>query len=137
MAGDPIPEPGRARLTLYHVASPGYLPALGARLRGRDFMAADASSSEPVAIVNQSLADALWPTQDPIGREILIFGSHVLWNDLLAHGLVDELHFMIGAGVIGEGVPAFEARPPNSLRLLDTRTFAGSSLLLARYAVER
>jgi dihydrofolate reductase len=71
------------------------------------------------------------------GREILIFGSHVLWNDLLAHGLVDELHFMIGAGVIGEGVPAFEARPPNSLCLLDTRTFDGSSLLLARYAVER
>jgi dihydrofolate reductase len=71
------------------------------------------------------------------GREILIFGSHVLWNDLLAHGLVDELHFMIGAGVIGEGVPAFEARPPGSLRLLDTRTFDGSSLLLVRYAVER
>jgi putative ABC transport system permease protein len=71
--GDPIPEPGRARLTLYHVASPGYLPALGARLRGRDFMPADSSSSEPVAIINQDLADALWPAQDAIGREILIF----------------------------------------------------------------
>jgi hypothetical protein len=63
-----------------------------------------------------------------------VAGSHVLWNDLLATGLVDELHFMIGAG---EGVRAFETRPPGSLRLLDTRTFDGSSLLLARYAVER
>lgn len=71
------------------------------------------------------------------GREILIFGSHLLWNDLLANGLVDELHFMIGAGVVGEGVRAFETLPPGSLRLLDTRTFDGSSLLLARYAVER
>ncbi|HUR20709.1 MAG TPA: ABC transporter permease [Vicinamibacterales bacterium] len=71
--GDPIPEQGRARLTLYHVASPGYLPALGARLRGRDFTSADSSSSEPVAIVNQALAEALWPSQDPIGRQILIF----------------------------------------------------------------
>jgi dihydrofolate reductase len=70
------------------------------------------------------------------GREILIFGSHILWNDLLANGLVDELHFMIGAGVVGEGVRAFESRPPDSLRLLDTRTFDGSSLVLARYAVE-
>lgn len=71
------------------------------------------------------------------GREILIFGSHLLWNDLLANGLVDELHLMIGAGVLVDGVPAFEARPPGSLRLLDTRTFDGSSLILARYAVVR
>jgi dihydrofolate reductase len=49
-----------------------------------------------------------------------MFGSHLLWNDLLANGLVDELHFMIGAGVVGEGVRAFETRPPGALRLLDT-----------------
>lgn len=69
------------------------------------------------------------------GRDILVFGSHVLWNDLLAAGLVDELHLMIGAGVVGEGIRAFETRPPGALRLLDTRTFDGSSLLLVRYDV--
>ncbi len=71
------------------------------------------------------------------GREILVFGSHILWNDLLENGLVDELHLMIGAGVIGEGVRAFETKPPGSLRLLDTRTFDGSNLLLTKYAVEK
>ena len=71
------------------------------------------------------------------GGDILVFGSHILWNDLLANGLVDELHLMIGAGVVGEGVRAFETRPPGSLRLMDTRTFDGSSLLLVRYGVER
>jgi dihydrofolate reductase len=71
------------------------------------------------------------------GRDILVFGSHLLWNDLLTAGLVDELHLMIGPGVVREGVRAFEMRPPRSLRLLDTRTFDGSSLLLARYAVDR
>jgi len=71
------------------------------------------------------------------GRDILVFGSHILWNDLLAAGLVDELHLMIGPGVVGEGVRTFEVRPPGSLRLLDTRTFDGSSLFLVRYAVER
>jgi dihydrofolate reductase len=70
------------------------------------------------------------------GRDILVFGSHTLWNDLLAHGLVGELHLMIGAGVLGAGTPAFEGRPPVSLRLIDTRTWEGSSLILARYAVE-
>ena len=70
------------------------------------------------------------------GRDILTFGSHILWNDLLAHGLVDELHLMFGPGVLGEGIRAFETRPPVSLRLIDTRTWDNSSLLLAAYAVE-
>ena len=70
------------------------------------------------------------------GREILVFGSRTLWNDLLANGLVDELHLMIGAGVVGGGTPAFEGKPPVPLRLLGTRTWDGSSLVLARYAVE-
>jgi dihydrofolate reductase len=70
------------------------------------------------------------------GREILVFGSHILWNDLLARGLVDELHLMIGAGVLGAGTPAFDGQPPVSLRLMGTRTWDGSGLVLARYAVE-
>jgi dihydrofolate reductase len=74
--------------------------------------------------------------KDGPGRDIIVFGSHVLWNDLLAGGLVDEIHLMIGAGVVGEGVRAFESRPPAALRLLGTRGFEGSSLLLVRYAVE-
>jgi dihydrofolate reductase len=69
------------------------------------------------------------------GRDILVFGSHTLWNDLLVRGLVDELHLMIGAGVLGGGTPAFESRPPVSLRLIGTRTWDGSSLVLVRYAV--
>lgn len=70
------------------------------------------------------------------GRDILVFGSHTLWNDLLTHALVDELHLMIGAGVLGAGTPAFNGRPPVSLQLIDTRTWDGSSLVLARYAVQ-
>jgi dihydrofolate reductase len=74
--------------------------------------------------------------KDGPGRDILVFGSHTLWNDLLAHGLVDELHLMVGPGVLADGTRAFETRPPGSLRLVDTRTWDGSSLVLLRYAVE-
>jgi len=92
----------------------------------------------PTRLIRRADAHAEVATlKESPGREILIFGSHLLWNDLLVAGLVDELHLMIGAGVVGEGVRAFEARPPGSFRLLDTRTFDGSSLLLVRYAVER
>jgi dihydrofolate reductase len=68
------------------------------------------------------------------GGDILVFGSHTLWNDLLSAGLVDELHLMIGAGVLGDGTPIFDGKLAASLRLVGTRTWPDSSLLLTQYA---
>jgi dihydrofolate reductase len=56
------------------------------------------------------------------GKDIQVFGSHILWNDLLAHDLVDELHLMIGQVIVGAGTPVFAGQPPASLRLIETRT---------------
>lgn len=39
-------------------------------IRGRDFTAFDTSDSTPVVIVNQALADKLWPGKDPLGRRL-------------------------------------------------------------------
>jgi dihydrofolate reductase len=69
------------------------------------------------------------------GRDILMFGSHVLWNDLLTAGLVDELHFLIGSAFLGDGVPLFTG-PRTGLRLLDAKVLDGSQLILARYATD-
>jgi dihydrofolate reductase len=71
------------------------------------------------------------------GKDILVFGSHILWNDLLAHDLVDELHLMIGQVIVGAGTPVFDGQPAVSLRLIDTRTFSGSENILVRYKVRR
>jgi dihydrofolate reductase len=71
------------------------------------------------------------------GKDILVFGSRTLWNDLLANDLVDELHLMIGAVVVGGGTPMFGGQAADSLRLIDTRKWDGSENVLVRYEVPR
>ena len=52
-----------------YIVSPGYLKAMGMRLiEGRDISWQDASKSEKVVIINETVARKLWPGQDPIGR---------------------------------------------------------------------
>ncbi len=69
------------------------------------------------------------------GGDILVFGSATLWNDLYAHGLVDELHLMVGNAPIGGGQPAFSDGSDVRLTLLEARQLEGSQNVLLRYAV--
>jgi dihydrofolate reductase len=69
------------------------------------------------------------------GKDIVITGSRTLWNDLLSHDLIDEIHLMIGNLILGEGVPAFTGKQDASLRLIDVRTWDDSDNVLVRYEV--
>ena len=54
----------------YAVISPRYFSTLRLPLvAGRDFTEADDSSSQKVAIVNETFAKRFWPGKDPIGRQ--------------------------------------------------------------------
>jgi hypothetical protein len=47
----------------------GYFEALGIQLKsGREFSQSDRESSEPVVMINETLARTLWPGQDAVGK---------------------------------------------------------------------
>jgi dihydrofolate reductase len=69
------------------------------------------------------------------GRDIVMFMGRVLWNSLLEHKLVDELHLTYFPIVAGGGVPIFEGCPPVSLKLVHTRTWQGSGNVLMCFEI--
>jgi len=59
----------------FRVISPGFFAALGVPIiAGRDFNELDVQNKEPVAIISQTLAQRIFPSQDPINQ-------HVFWTD--------------------------------------------------------
>ncbi len=71
--GRPIPKPGERIGVAYRVCRPGYFSTMGiGLLRGRDFTEHDKSDSLAVIIINDQLARARWPGEDPIGRRVTL-----------------------------------------------------------------
>ena len=88
--GDPGPH-GAIR-----VVTPGYFTALGIPLlKGRYFTDEDRKGSQTVAIIDENLAKAYWPHEDPIGKQIRN-ANNSPWATIV--GIVGNIRFTTLAG---------------------------------------
>ena len=74
---------GQDSIHVFHnLVSPGHFRTLGIEmLAGRDFEAAD--SVAPVGIVNETLAQRLWPGQSPLGKRLRNVADEAPWIEIV------------------------------------------------------
>jgi putative ABC transport system permease protein len=74
--GRPTPRPGESPVAAYRAVMPGYFAAMRLPiLRGRDVAPSDTASAPGVVLVNEFLANRVWPGEDPIGKRLSFDGS--------------------------------------------------------------
>ena len=103
---------GREETTLAYNerVTPQYFDTLGIPLRrGRQFSADDVFGRTPVMIVNETMARALWPGEDPLGKRIGFQGPNPNWREVV--GVVGDVTFP-SFGVSGSIDTRFVAYQP-------------------------
>ena len=74
--GRPVAEGEAPPQTSWLTAGPGYFETLGIPLRrGRVFTAADDPDAPRVAVVNEAMAERLWPGESPLGQGLTLLGE--------------------------------------------------------------
>jgi predicted permease len=112
---------------LVYVVTPGYLRAMGTRVRGRDFSWSDGPHSQNVVIINKSYARFLasktrWTNDDAVGQIITSDPKSDPKNDLHIIAVVDDVHEENVDGEAGWQIyyPATQASPAGAQLVVRT-----------------
>ena len=68
------PPPGEDAFRIrYGIVGPDYFETLGARiLEGRGVRDVDSAASTPIAVVNRTFAERMWPGENPLGKRVIM-----------------------------------------------------------------
>ncbi|HEX8272981.1 MAG TPA: FtsX-like permease family protein [Longimicrobiaceae bacterium] len=107
------------RTARHHAVSPGFFRTHGVPvLRGRELVAADGPDGEPVAVINRTFGQRLFPNGEPLGKKVRVGGPGGRWYTVV--GIVADVR-PTGLGSGGEPVPALYLsalqHPPRSVAL--------------------
>ena len=121
----------RGRELRHKSVTPGYFAAAGLRLiRGRDFDANDTASSQPVIIVNQSLARRYFGDDNPVGSRIAFARPSPNSTWLTVVGVVaDEKQDSLDADVEPEAYAPHAQDTPNEMAVLVRAAIPPAALL--------
>src|SRR5438094_9778738 len=89
-------------------------------------------------IIRGDLAAEVAKLKEQPGRDLLIYGSGDLVDELTRHGLIDEYRLMVHPVIVGSGKRIFNGLTTTTLHLVDTTsTDCGVVVLTYTTAVER
>ena len=117
----------------------GFIPAWASRPQGEDEASIDWMNNTPKVVISNSLTESPWDNavvaggdlaetvtklKAQPGGDMIAYGGSTLVTELIAKGLLDELHLFVNPTAIGAGLPVF----PNDgayqrLRLVAARPF--------------
>ena len=139
--GKAYPRDSESPLAREGIVTAGYFETFQTPVRsGREFTPADTSTSQPVAIINESFARTHFPGVDPIGRQFKRIRPNAKEPWLTVVGVVPDL-LMQGIGnnnasPVGYYMPIAQSDVANSVRMaVRTRSEPGSVASLVRSAV--
>ncbi|HWA87465.1 MAG TPA: ABC transporter permease [Opitutus sp.] len=76
VVGRELPKPGHEAVAFTNGVSASYFATIGTRLlRGRIFDRTDTPTSPPVVVINDTMARALFPGENPVGRQLGVLGA--------------------------------------------------------------
>jgi dihydrofolate reductase len=81
-------------------------------------------------VLDGNVKDEVVELKQTAGKDILVYGSAQLVNDLVRHDLIDDVRIWVFPVVLGSGKRLFEDGVDATLRLVDTTTFESGVVVL-------
>jgi putative ABC transport system permease protein len=95
VVGRPKPAPGQEPVADVRIVSGDYFGAMGIPLlKGRLFEPTDTGDRAHVIVINQALADELFPGEDPLGRQLVLH-----WTDTIPDRIVGVVGNVLHTGL--------------------------------------
>ncbi|MFI6321876.1 dihydrofolate reductase family protein [Nonomuraea sp. NPDC050556] len=117
----------------------GFIPTWAAGPEGETQESIDKMNGTPKVVISNSLTESPWENtvvaggdltetitklKDQEGGDLMVCGGGTLVADLIARGLIDDLHLFVNPTAIGAGMPVFPSTGANHpFRLVSTTPF--------------